>query len=79
MVGTPFEGAGSAGLLGILRLRKCFAFAKHLLRSGRQSWGVAAVSSSPNQENQQSKSTIGNSFSPTPLLRGEMNFPWQSG
>ena len=25
------------------------------------------------------KSTIGNSFSLTSLLRGEMNFPWQSG
>jgi hypothetical protein len=33
-VKTPCEAASSARLLGILRLRKCFAFAKHLLRSG---------------------------------------------
>ena len=34
MVGMPFEVVGSARLLGILRLRKGFAFAKRLLRSG---------------------------------------------
>jgi hypothetical protein len=33
-VETPFEDAGRAIVQGILRLRKCFAFAKLLLRSG---------------------------------------------
>jgi len=33
----------------------------------------------PNQNNQQSAITISNSFSALPLLRDEMNFPWQSG
>jgi hypothetical protein len=33
-VEIPFEVVGRAIVQGVLRLRKCFAFAKHLLRSG---------------------------------------------
>jgi hypothetical protein len=31
---TPFRDYASARKHGLLRLRKCFAFAKHFLRSG---------------------------------------------
>jgi hypothetical protein len=34
LIETPREGDGSAGVLGILRLRLCIAFAPHNLRSG---------------------------------------------
>jgi hypothetical protein len=34
VVETTFKAVGAAVMQGILRLRKCFAFAKHLLRSG---------------------------------------------
>jgi hypothetical protein len=30
----PLRADGDAELVGVLRLRECFAFAKHLLRSG---------------------------------------------
>jgi hypothetical protein len=35
---TPLEADQSAHTYGVLRLQKCFAFAKHFLRSGRQNW-----------------------------------------
>jgi hypothetical protein len=34
VMGMPCEAGGGTNKVGILRLRLCFAFAKHSLRSG---------------------------------------------
>jgi hypothetical protein len=79
-VENPFEVADSARLLGPSTAQVLALIAQALVPLRMTKLGCDSSLNFPRTKTiNNQESTISNSFSLASLVRGEMNFPWQSG